>query len=186
MNFLEFAASLVQSSVALVAAVAWPVVVAGIFWIFRDEFRDRISRIKRAEYLGGAIDFQDAIEDVTRKLDASAAAEPGPEPRPDVHSDPVLRIMQAWNEVERSGAIAFRSHPSSSWLSAPSLEPMFNAVLGDGRRNVTNAILELKKIRDGVVHTWPGNVTEQTAAAFCEQAARAVEEIQKRPEFNAI
>src|ERR1017187_1921936 len=83
---------IVKIVLEFVKALAWPITVAALVWMFRAPIRLVLHRLRKAELPGGvSIDFQDEIQ-AAKELSAKVEAQPL---APDRARIPTLPITEA-------------------------------------------------------------------------------------------
>jgi hypothetical protein len=182
MDWLSFIA-------ALVAALAWPLTLLGIFLVLRRQLVDLIPLLARLKYKDLELDFG-------RRL-AEASAEAATLPLPRSHaalpaSDDALlalaaaapraAILEAWLRLEAAALAAARrrgtSEPVSS-LRAPTrmIEALEELAVIDARQAAV--FHELRSLRNSAAHALGFQPTTETARDYVRLAARLEQSLEE-------
>jgi hypothetical protein len=103
MNGLQFVAS-------IISALAWPIAVAVVVWVFRVELRQKLGNVRRASGIGMNFEFADQVENVEKaglavemeQVDALPDAKLDPSLAHLIKSFPEMAILQQFKAVERT------------------------------------------------------------------------------------
>ena len=122
MNFLEYQVELVKAFVELVKALAWPVTVGAVLFLFSDSITELLGRIKKGAWGDKSVEFTDlAVNEVSAELqqskgelDAAKVREIDRGGLDEAVQDPAGTVDRAWRGVERALAdLAQRRAPAN-------------------------------------------------------------------------
>lgn len=186
MTILEFVASIVTSLSNLIVGLAWPVLLACLVWLFREQIRRVLSNIKTLAAAGFSVDLQDNLVDAQVELQRGAVgAESNAASQLREAEDalletaaPITVIVDSWAEVLRAvDALATRHgvqiDRGGSMLTQATLvqKSIIPAHLG-------KTLLELAKAKNQALH-FPDNVPLSSARLFRSIALNAIVELDR-------
>jgi len=182
MDWLSFIA-------AMVAALAWPLTVLGIFAVLRRPLLDLMPLLARLKYKDLELDFGRRLAEAS----AEAAALPAPRSRPALPADddalialagtaPRAAILEAWLRVEAAALAAARRRgtpePVSS-LRAPTrlIEALEELRVIDARQAAV--FHELRSLRNSAAHALGFEPTPEAARDYVRLAARLAQSLEE-------